>query len=70
MIPLPPLDGSKVLMAFLPDEMAYKLESIQRYSFIILIALVMTPVLGYILIPLQRLFLGIFSTVLSIVFAI
>ena len=68
MIPLPPLDGSKVLMAFLPGEWAFKLMSIERYSFLILIVLMMTPVLGSILIPLQRLVFAIFNAVLAIIF--
>ena len=51
MIPLPPLDGSKVLMSFLPGEWAYKLAGIERYSFLILIVLVFTNVLGMILRP-------------------
>ena len=68
MIPLPPLDGSKVLMAFLPNEWQYKLMSLERYSFLILIALMMTPVLGGILIPLQRLVLTVFYSILGIIF--
>ena len=68
MIPLPPLDGSKVLMAFLPGEWAFKLMSIERYSFLILIVLMMTPVLGSILIPLQRLVFAVFNAVLAIIF--
>lgn len=68
MIPLPPLDGSKVLMALLPWNMAYKLASLERYSFIILIALMMTPILGYILIPLQQLFLHAFGYILYFIF--
>lgn len=64
MIPLPPLDGSKVLMCFLPSEWQYKLASLERYSFIILIALMMTPVLSYILIPLQRLIFGVYTLML------
>ena len=39
MLPLPPLDGSKVLMVLLPGSLAYKLMSLERYSFIILIFL-------------------------------
>lgn len=66
MLPLPPLDGSKVLMTFLPDKWAYKLMSIERYSFIILIFLMMTPFLTMILIPLQRLILSVFDGVLMI----
>jgi Zn-dependent protease len=65
MIPLPPLDGSRVLMCFLPTEWNYKLASIERYSFLILIGLMMTPFFSYILIPLQRLILGIFSLIVS-----
>ena len=68
MIPLPPLDGSKVLMAFLPNEWQYKLMSLERYSFMILIVLMMTPVLGAILIPLQRLILNLFYMILGIIF--
>ena len=51
LIPLPPLDGSHVLMQILPRDMAYKLAELERYSFLILIVLLMTPVLSMILIP-------------------
>ncbi len=68
MIPLPPLDGSKVLMSFLPERWNYKLASLERYSFFILIALMMTPVLGGILIPLQRLVLTLFNLMIGILF--
>ena len=51
LIPLPPLDGSHVLMQLLPRDMAYKLAELERYSFLILIVLLMTPVLSMILIP-------------------
>ena len=37
MIPLPPLDGSHVLMQLLPRDLAYKLAGLERYSFLILI---------------------------------
>ena len=39
LIPLPPLDGSRMLEAFLTIEQARKFEKMQTYSFIILIAL-------------------------------
>ncbi|WP_027406238.1 site-2 protease family protein [Anaerovibrio sp. RM50] len=66
LIPLPPLDGSKILLEFLPGELAYKYMGIERYSFIILIVMMMTPILGGILIPLSSLILGIFETILSV----
>ena len=68
MIPIPPLDGSKVLMSFLPSNLQYKLMSLERYSFIILIFIMMTPILRYILVPLQKLIVGIFYLILGIIF--
>lgn len=64
MIPLPPLDGSRVLMCFLPTSWNYKLASVERYSFLILILLMITPVFSYILIPLQRLIFTLFTYML------
>lgn len=45
LIPIPPLDGSKVLMEFLPYRMRYQMYRIERYSGIILLGLVWTGVL-------------------------
>ncbi len=65
LIPLPPLDGSHVLMQLLPRDMAYKLAGLERYSFLILIVLLMTPVLSMILIPCRNLIWQIFRLLLS-----
>ena len=67
MLPLPPLDGSKVLMVLLPGRLAYKLMSLERYSFIILIFLMMTPFLTMILIPLQRLVFSVFNLIIGVI---
>lgn len=61
MIPLPPLDGSHVLRQLLPWEYAQKLDGLERYSFIILIVLLMTPIIGWIFLPAQRLILNTFD---------
>ena len=68
MIPLPPLDGSKVLMSFLPGEWAYKLAGIERYSFLILIVLVFTNVLGMIIFPIRAILLNMMSIIVSLIF--
>jgi Zn-dependent protease len=44
LLPIPPLDGSKVLAVILPPKMAAKYMKLERYGFIILILLVMTGV--------------------------
>ncbi len=68
MIPLPPLDGSHVLMQLLPRDLAYKLAGLERYSFLILIVFLMTPILGIILVPFRNLIWHIFSLLLSLFF--
>lgn len=65
MIPLPPLDGSHILRQILPPKYGYRFAALERYSFLILIILVMTPVLSLIFIPLQNLVWCIFLTILS-----
>lgn len=66
LLPLPPLDGSRILAALLPGQWAYKLAGLERYSFLILIALLMTNVLGAVLIPIQRGILFLYQIVLSV----
>ncbi len=68
MIPIPPLDGSKVLIQLLPYELARKFHELERYSFLILIIFLMTPILGSILVPMQRLILKMFESILSVFF--
>ncbi len=46
LIPFPPLDGSRILGAFLPDRIYYKLQSLERYAFIILMLLSFTGILS------------------------
>ena len=46
LIPLPPLDGSKVLFALMSDESYYKLMRYERYGGLVLMVLMMTGVLG------------------------
>lgn len=46
LLPVPPLDGSKVLLSVLSDENYYKLMRYERYGFIVMIILVATGVLG------------------------
>jgi len=49
MIPIPPLDGSGVLMGFLTPEAAQKYERIQPYGFFIVLLLLMTGIISRIL---------------------
>lgn len=44
LIPIPPLDGSRVIGMFLPDNIYYKLMQFERYSMILIIILSLTGV--------------------------
>lgn len=44
LLPIPPLDGSKFISAFLPSHIAYQYESISKYGFLILMFLLFMPV--------------------------
>lgn len=66
LIPLPPLDGGRVLTSILPPRMAYKVSMIEPYAFFILIALLVTGVLGSILGPFVFMFLSIIRTLFGI----
>lgn len=40
LLPIPPLDGGRVLAGFLPGPLAYKLNRLEPYGFMILVALI------------------------------
>lgn len=68
LLPIPPLDGSKILLSVLSPKQAYSYLKIEPYSFYILIGLLLTGVIGYILTPLSAGFMHLVSGILSIFF--
>lgn len=52
LVPVPPLDGSKVVAYFMPPNLAMRYLALARYGFIILLVLLVTGLLGKILSPL------------------
>ena len=59
MIPIPPLDGGRVLTGFLPYKQAASFSRVEPYGFIIVILLIVTGIANYFVVPLINLFLGI-----------
>lgn len=51
LIPLPPLDGSRVLASILPPKTAYQFNRLERYGFMILIVLMIAGVLSKVIGP-------------------
>lgn len=52
MMPLPPLDGSRIAVAFMSPAIALKYQQLERWGLVILVALLFTGILGQILGPL------------------
>ena len=46
LIPIPPLDGSRILMTYLPAKLRYRFEYFQRFGLILILFLVITNVFG------------------------
>lgn len=72
LIPLPPLDGSKVLYAFLPYRILYKIAPYERYlhfALILLLALgVFSPIIGGVVSFFVNLFFNIASYAIGVIF--
>lgn len=49
LLPIPPLDGSRILTGVLPNYWAWQYNRLERYGFIILLVLLYTKILGLIL---------------------
>lgn len=59
LIPIPPLDGGRVLVGFLPHRQAMSFSRIEPYGFLIVIVLIATGIANYFVMPLVSFFLSI-----------
>jgi len=59
MIPIPPLDGGRVLIGFLPYKHAVSYSKIEPFGFLIVILLIATGIANYFVVPLVNLFLSL-----------
>lgn len=69
LVPVPPLDGSKILCELLPPKQAWDYENfVGRYGFYILLALVFTGIIGMIINPLATGYMLLVNNIIGIVF--
>lgn len=67
LIPIPPLDGSQIVTALLPGRQAYAYESIGRYGPFILMALVITGIIGTIMRPFMIALIHLINFIVSLI---
>lgn len=60
MIPIPPLDGGRVLAGLLPPAQAAQLARVERFGIVIVMFLLLSGTLDSIIVPIIKLFLRIF----------
>jgi len=61
LLPLPPLDGGRVLVSILPPHLAWRIEKIEPYGFFILLALLYFGIVMMILWPLMQAYMGLLA---------
>ena len=67
MMPIPPLDGSRIITSLLPRDLQFTLERLSFVSLIVLILLLNTPIADKIFIPLQQTILQFFERIVSFI---
>src|SRR5690606_31713367 len=65
LIPLPPLDGGRIAVSLLPNDLANRYARVEQYGFIILLVLLFTGVLSKIMSPFIYATLSMISWIFS-----
>lgn len=65
LIPIPPLDGGRVLIGLLPDRYAYSFSKIEPYGFMIVFALIILGITDYFVIPVATVIRGLLILIFS-----
>jgi len=65
-LPIPPLDGSHILRNLLPPDLSYRYQALERYSILIMIVFIATPVLGVVLMPMFQFVYAIYKVLAGI----
>jgi len=69
LIPIPPLDGSKILAGFLPKQTAFKfLNTMEQYGFVILMVLILFNITDMIIQPIAYGILDFYGWILNLIF--
>jgi Zn-dependent protease len=67
LVPLPPLDGGKLLISLVPPRVGYQISLLEPFGFIILVILLFTGVLSYVIAPFIYLLINLIGSLLGLV---
>ena len=66
LMPIPPLDGGRIMVSVLPDALAYRFAQLERFGFVVVILLMATGMLNVVMNPLVNATLGAIKAVFGI----
>lgn len=66
LLPIPPLDGGRIMVSLLPHRMAWRFAQIEPYGMVILLGLMFTGLLSAILSPLMQAFLTLIQSLFNL----
>ena len=66
LLPLPPLDGGRILVSVLPGPLAWQVSRLEPYGFFILVALLYFGVLSMVLWPLISMFINLLAMMVNL----
>lgn len=67
MLPIPPLDGSSIIMIFMPWQMRVQIYQFGWVSMFVFLLLLNSPIMSAIMYPLQRTILSAFQAILQLI---
>lgn len=67
LLPVPPLDGSKILVTLLPSKYRYMVYKYENYGTVILILLLITGTLGIVLNPIVNVIIAFITSVINLI---
>ncbi|MBP8297698.1 MAG: site-2 protease family protein [Burkholderiales bacterium] len=66
LLPIPPLDGGRIMVSILPNALAYQFAQLERFGFMLVILLMATGMLNIVMNPLVGATLGLIKTVFGL----
>ncbi|HAT32306.1 MAG TPA: site-2 protease family protein [Janthinobacterium sp.] len=65
LVPIPPLDGGRILVSILPNKLADRVERVEPYGFYIVLALIYLKILNFWVMPLMTMAYVVLDTVVA-----
>jgi len=66
LLPLPPLDGGRILVSLLPGPLSWQVSRIEPYGFFILVGLLYLGIISMLLLPMMSSFISVLAMLFNL----